>query len=109
MNNQPEEIQAFIQQQIQARVAAAEQELQRRLAATELEHQARLNERLAASEREVLQRQTASRHIVHPGTYSASPKEDVEQWLYYYYYYYYSVKPAFVAQNDVRSWQARGW
>ena len=25
------------------------------------------------------------------------------------YYYYYSVKPAFVAQNDVRSWQARGW
>ena len=82
MNNQPEEIQAFIQQQIQARVAAAEQELQRRLAATELEHQARLNERLAASEREVLQRQTASRHIVHPGTYSASPKEDVEQWLY---------------------------
>ena len=25
------------------------------------------------------------------------------------YYYYYSVKPAFVTQSDVRSWQARGW
>ena len=26
----------------------------------------------------------------------------------YYYYYYYSVKPAFVAQRDVRSWHAPG-
>ena len=27
---------------------------------------------------------------------------------YYYYYYYYSVKPAFVAQSDVRSWHIPG-
>ena len=26
----------------------------------------------------------------------------------YYYYYYYSVKPAFVAQSDVRSWHIPG-
>ena len=29
--------------------------------------------------------------------------------FFYLFYYYYSVKPAFVAQSDVRSWQARGW
>ena len=82
MNNQPEEIQQFIQQQVQARVVAVEQELQRRLATAELEHQGRLNERVAAAERELLQRQAANRHIVQPGPFSASPKEDVEQWLY---------------------------
>jgi hypothetical protein len=82
MNNQPEEIQQFIQQQIQAGVLAAEQEFQRRLATAETEYQGRLKERFAAAERDLLQRQAANRPIVQPGSFSASPKEDVEQWLY---------------------------